>query len=386
MEIYETTSQKKRSSSGEGLEFTPPASKRRLTLAEAGNTRQTVKQTMRDIISDLQKICLDRDNKITKQAADKILSHTRAFQDLVIELLADNERLQGKLEQQQTFHANKQTTETESYAQVTKRSTPVRHIKTGVTKPKQQKVLFVKPMDSESTMDSDELKQKFIKAIDPRKDRIKFRQIRKLRNKCLMLEVEGEEDANKIIQHPKLRESGLKAQPQNKRNPRIIIYDVPRNIDEKDLPQVMHEMNSTVFIQSPKQQDFKLLFKTGKRRDDLVNWVVETSPDIRNSRPCNRILYVDYCSCKARDYVSVSRCFKCQSYGHVAKYCRETEEVCSHCMTKGHRYKDCPKRQEPAQCAACKKLDKPHTHMRNSKQCTAYKMAVERYLSTTQFE
>ncbi|XP_023210405.1 uncharacterized protein LOC111613288 [Centruroides sculpturatus] len=385
MDYNESSSQRKRSSSGEGMNFSPPVIKCRSKGTPPASIRQSVLSSLRGIVSDLQATCLDRDNKITKQAAEKVLDHVGAIQDLILNFLTEHERLQGKFDRQLKLMAQKpQPQVPASFAEVTKRGIQ-RHNKTDGSH-KTQKVMFVRPEDPGGIKDSDELKAKFMKSIDPRKDRIRFRQIRKLRNKSLLLEVENDDDIEKILRNKKLRESGLKAEQQSKRNPKVIMYDVPRQLEEKDLLEALRIQNQEVFSPADGANDCKLLFKTGRIRDDQVHWVMEVTPRIRGKLLIQGRLFVDFSSCKVKDYIGISRCFKCQSFGHVAKFCREQEDICSHCSESGHRYKECTKKKDQGQCAACKRLGKPHMHTRNNKQCAAYKMAVERYLNTISTE
>ncbi|XP_023235513.1 uncharacterized protein LOC111634911 [Centruroides sculpturatus] len=375
------SSQRKRTNRGSSPTLTPPARKRRPKNDEM-TVREKVMGTLRGIISELQATCLDRDNKITKFAAEKVLEHAGALQDLVVELLTDYKKLQGKLDKQTEILATSQQISASpvTYASVAKTAvTGSRAVtRAGPVHKRPLQILFIRPEDPSAMKDSEEVQQTFTKIVDPRKTLIKFRQMRKLKNKGLLLEVERQEDVKKLIGNSQLKERGLKAQLMDKRNPRVIIYDVPKYVEKSELLGVITTMNEELFKQS-NPDEFKLIFKTGKRRVDMVNWVAEVSPQMRDRLINQQRLYVDYTSCKVKDFLAISRCFRCQSYGHVAKYCKDEEDTCSHCTDRGHKYSECPKRKEPAQCAACKRVGKPHNHNRTSKQCAAFKMASERY-------
>jgi hypothetical protein len=36
----------------------------------------------------------------------------------------------------------------------------------------------------------------------------------------------------------------------------------------------------------------------------------------------DRSVYLGWLSCRVKDYAKVTKCYKCQRYGHVAKYCK----------------------------------------------------------------
>ena len=60
------------------------------------------------------------------------------------------------------------------------------------------------------------------------------------------------------------------------------------------------------------------------------------------------------------------RCFKCQRFGHGARTCRATEDVCPLCSGTGHKQEACPNKESPT-CANCK-----GTHSAASKECPAF--------------
>lgn len=49
-----------------------------------------------------------------------------------------------------------------------------------------------------------------------------------------------------------------------------------------------------------------------------------------------------------------SQCYKCFKYGHVAKYCRSNNQICSRCGEGDHKYDNCPKFDQHPICCNCK--------------------------------
>ena len=137
------------------------------------------------------------------------------------------------------------------------------------------------------------------------------------------------------------------------------------------------------------QNNFKPRFRIGKRLGESTNWVVEVSPRIRTIlRASDKIrLYVEWRSCKIQDFRGVSRCFNCQAYGHVAKLCREKEKIFSCCAKSGHMAAECPeqKASKPPTCPTWKRAKKKSDHLASDKSCPAYKAALERVISRTDY-
>lgn len=58
-------------------------------------------------------------------------------------------------------------------------------------------------------------------------------------------------------------------------------------------------------------------------------------------------------SCKAKEHQDVTRCNKCQKFGHSAAFCRTEKEVCGWCSKMGHKKDECPERDRAPKCANC---------------------------------
>jgi len=59
------------------------------------------------------------------------------------------------------------------------------------------------------------------------------------------------------------------------------------------------------------------------------------------------------------------RCFNCQKFSHVSKYCRKQQPVCPVC-SEGHKYEDCPNKDH-RKCANC-----GGNHSASYKKCPTY--------------
>lgn len=116
---------------------------------------------------------------------------------------------------------------------------------------------------------------------------------------------------------------------------------------------------------------------------------MEVTPKMRTLlRRDDRIkLYIEWHSCTVQDFRGVTRCFKCQMYGHIAKFCRDEESTCSYCAETNHISKECPamKAGKPAACPPCKRAKKRSDHSVLNKSCPAYKAALERVINRTNY-
>ncbi|KAK9719213.1 hypothetical protein QE152_g22861 [Popillia japonica] len=98
------------------------------------------------------------------------------------------------------------------------------------------------------------------------------------------------------------------------------------------------------------------------------NWILQVPPAIfkwfiRNeklsfdlTKAYNEKLSFDLTKAYVQEYVTVSMCFNCCNFGHVAKHCNNG--VCCHKCGENHDSRECPESQN-LNCPNCKKLRLP---------------------------
>lgn len=104
------------------------------------------------------------------------------------------------------------------------------------------------------------------------------------------------------------------------------------------------------------------------------------------SNDSNR-LYMQWQSCRIQDYRGVTRCYNCQTYGHVAKFCIQKEKTCSFCAGIGHTVAEFQSKKDNKNpiCAACKRAKRKADHSVNDKVCPGYKAALDRVIERTDY-
>jgi hypothetical protein len=128
----------------------------------------------------------------------------------------------------------------------------------------------------------------------------------------------------------------------------------------------------------------KILFKIGKVGASECHWIVEVDSNLRKSISVLGKISLNWKMCKVKDYKVPMKCGKCHEYGHSGKFCTK-EDLCLHCCKPGHKKKDCPQRQEQAFCRNCANLRKKTDHSVTSRDCTAYRLAVEKLERETEY-
>ena len=62
---------------------------------------------------------------------------------------------------------------------------------------------------------------------------------------------------------------------------------------------------------------------------------------------------VNYQAHRWADYIRITRCYKCQRYGHIANNCKESTEICGKCA-RAHPTNSCNETQKC--CINCKRI------------------------------
>lgn len=153
-----------------------------------------------------------------------------------------------------------------------------------------------------------------------------------------------------------------------------MIYDVDRSLSDEDIIDYIFLQNlAESGIRKEEMVGFKILYKVGKREAETVNLVVEIEPKIRELLLAAGRVYIDYDSCRIVDFYHICRCYRCQGYGHVQKFCKkEGDSVCSHCGRAGHEFTECPRKREKPECVNCLAAKKPSDHRVGSLDCPMY--------------
>lgn len=237
---------------------------------------------------------------------------------------------------------------------------------------------------------SDETKNLVQNIIRPDEMKLHVRGVRKTKNGGVIISTETKQDADKLKHAVQMSTSGLTADEPIKRKPRITVVGVPTSLADADVFRFMYEQNIADTFPAMSLDTFladvKLSHKSGKKDALTCNFVIEVPAKIRRALISQARIFINWTSCPVRDFTLVTRCYKCQQFGHAAKSCREVNSTCGHCGEAGHSMSECAKKADTPKCATCSRFKKPNSHKTGDVECPAKKLAEYRYINSIDYE
>ncbi|BES88299.1 Reverse transcriptase (RNA-dependent DNA polymerase) [Nesidiocoris tenuis] len=203
------------------------------------------------------------------------------------------------------------------------------------------------------------------------------------RNGGVILEADSEETMDRFLQQESVKQAGLEIKEARSKKPRILVHGVPSECTQVEFCEEFAELNLQETPLEERKKGFLPLYKVGPRNQPTVKWVVEVSPEIRWKLIKEGKIRIGWFACRIVDDVSVTRCFQCQGFGHIAAGCQQ-EKICGYCAGKGHTHKECPK-SGPPKCHNCSMARRDDRHEASNTACPSLRYAVEQVIKRTDY-
>lgn len=223
-----------------------------------------------------------------------------------------------------------------------------------------------------------EIDKKLKQSMDPVKEKLKVNKIIRTKRDVIVT-LHTQEDYE--LMKNKIAATGLEVGQQEKRPPRLVLHDVDSEMSKEEVVHALWYQNTEVYnnyTSEALEQRLKLLFKVGKKEAKVTSWVIECDCEMRKSLLQIGKVFIKWNRCKIKDFLSITRCFKCQGLWHVARYCKAEKDVCKYCAEDGHNHQSCTKKNEKRKCALCLSRGRKAEHSVTSEKCPTLLAARKR--------
>lgn len=186
----------------------------------------------------------------------------------------------------------------------------------------------------------------------------------------------------------------LTAEISKKKNPMMILKGVPKDFEQVDLIGCITEQNEAVNQATNGIVDsVKFRFKRDNRKDTLVNYVIEVSPDVRKAMLAEGRISIGSSKVHVEDFSTFLQCFRCFGFGHTTQHCKtQQHDTCGHCSGQ-HRFSDCTKKADKSamKCINCLNANAKNgtetstSHVPQSKSCPHVKKMMKRASEMTEY-
>lgn len=213
----------------------------------------------------------------------------------------------------------------------------------------------------------------------------KIEKVQPIRNgiKIQMKTAEEAERLKKHISQDQEAQSTIRIQHAGIKKKRIIIFNVPEQVEDEDVQKKLWSILQLHRIQDLREDVIQPLRAIRTRNE--VRHIPLTMPEtLANQLLKMKTVTFGFQDCRIQQYVTIQRCYKCLQYDHFARECKENNDHCSLCGGT-HNFKDCKSRRRS--CKLCMqhnealrrdgKAPLPIDHAVNSPNCTVYRNLLQ---------
>ena len=335
---------------------------------------------------DLERFLFEETNKVNRPAIRFILEKWSAMESRLQSALIENEILKEKCK------AVKPQNVIGTYAQAAamrrheQRPPGSQEPKRNVTKEKGE-VLLIRP-SKEDKRSNDQLKTEVFKKLDKVRKTLKVKSVRQMRKQGLVVEVQSNKDVE-TIKNCDLSKLGLVVERPKKLNPFVMVYDVEKDYKEDELKEDLVRKNSDNIPESEieeMKESIRFVHSFKCKSGSNLNRIVQVPAKLYANLTSAGRAFLMWKTYRVKEYVNITRCYKCHGYGHIAKVCTAPEQLCSVCGRNDHLRKDCTRKKDP-QCINCVRAKrKDAKHEIHDKECPEYRRFLEMYYSRIKWD
>ena len=197
--------------------------------------------------------------------------------------------------------------------------------------------------------------KKIREAVDAKDGWVQVERVKKVKDGRVVIGCKNVEERKKLIERISKRGKGLLVEEMRNRDPLLVLRDVLNLHSDEEVVRALESQNAEVF-RGLGEGDRRMSVKyRRKARNPLCGHIVLTvSPAVWRRMTDTGRVRVDLQSVRVEDQTPLVQCTRCLGFGHSRRFCRETQDLCSHCGGD-HKKAECPlsRRGDEPKCINC---------------------------------
>lgn len=386
-----------------GEPIRPKRSKRKRKAGEdlAPEGGQNLKEEMMTLRKGLCEIVNNDANEIDLSVNESIMKVADGYEDIIIKLLCENERLRGKITgmddmkrelingmntrvvsienevSKKVVEGVKKVVKKCMNEQMAKAKESFLSIGADVQKDvEMDKRTYACILKGQGGEDAKTVKEKF-KEVIGKETNVKIKAVKETKDGGVAVEMLSANDQNELMRNENLRTQGVNVCVAKRVTPRIIVYDVPKEWDDNYVLEELYKRNVDGIMDYEEYVGrVKVVMRNGKRDANVVNLVIECPFELRGRLLRMGRVFVCTYSFRVNVFEKVFRCYNCYGYGHRARECTE-KEICRKCGGEGHKGESCRKSESCRNCCNKGRRGQQAAHSVLSPECPEYKWRLE---------
>lgn len=234
-------------------------------------------------------------------------------------------------------------------------------------------VIKADAVEGQEKMTTDRVKEIALKAGQAAAKEVRVKAVKKLKD-GVRIEVPTAEELEKVKAIKGFTEAGLTLSVPQPPLPRMVIFDVPMGMENKEIRDEIVRKNLVPLLNAEEIEQVKVIRRHREVRG-CINIVVEMPEKAKECLLSIGKVFLQWLYLNCKEDEEMPRCYKCAGYGHFSGSCKAKGMLCHKCGSADHLAAACT--GEAAQCRNCKLRGMPANHSVFARSCPVYQQVLE---------
>lgn len=327
---------------------------------------------MKAVTTELNRVLLE--GRLDSETAMKILSQVGRYEEVLMTVVGENERLRGRLDVLDAAGGTPSVREPR-VVESSLAKPPFALLTHAPVAPKPVETWSV-VVRSKTAAVPKEVVHKVVNQVGPTLG-VRVHEVKEVRSGGAVIRTPSVAERERIARNPKFGEVGLEVSVNEKLGPRVVVQRVHSEITLDEFMGDLYEMNlKDVMTPEAFKRGIKLVSRpwkvgTGGAVDVILEGHGNAMESLLNVGRC----YIKWFSFRVRSHDLIPSCFRCLGFDHMVRECRMSKEVCRRCGQSGHVSFRC---NNSPHCRNCAFKGLPSGHLMMSEACPTYSTLVAR--------